>query len=933
MCNPSSNGNTAGWWACLLHANHQTRWHFVQDRTPWRGYAVVTALLASAGLPVAQAQNHTSDPSPPLTQPFNGSSKDTPWWQTTPGLVGLVASVAAVVLLLFGCLWWRKKRHKNSRRAAPATDVEMAPNDSPMRGSMMMHDWVPAQLYGFRHPPSTEAELLRDLSSPIYRTILSTQIKLLENIGSGSFGDVHRALYEAYEGQNPPQEVAVRMAPSDATLVAKLKLLQAAVIFGQFRHKNVARLVGVVTEDVPFPLVVTEYLQLGPLDRHLRLTQASMKSQLLMARDIAAGMNYLALCSFVFGNLNAGHVLVDRDGTCKIAGLGLTSRDMSDRSDRAQRVDIRWASPELYPKLATPVRSRKDGTVENDDFVCYTSESDVWAFGVVLFEIWTNGKLPYGVTWDNRLVMSEVLGGYRLPPPLQCPREIYRAMIMCWHPEASQRPSFAQLQTLIEGVMELLPAIPHTATSEGFPDLEKTYAEKPAAVHLQVSPRHRTAPRSTSGRPVSPLIPRTLMTGTLPPVATRDDDHFGFEPDTPGRPQQRPIHATIAGSRRRYSEPVAVAAAVFTRSYRPPLRSAFSDAPELPPRQSQVSTTSNSGSALDRFRPEVELVAEERQKRITAMDMQDPYMTISATIPRRRQVATFDRRPKSQVVTESDYMTVMAAVESVKRERARQEEAARVAAAGREMHTSNDDGSTGDSDSDADGEAAPEFEPQPTAVALAMKGLGADSLEAATTTSPSPTPLSPRSATSSAACTSPSPPPWTLAGRRRSASPEPPPRLPSPRKLSSRLPDRGPPTSNHSLLPLTAAARKRRTIPFDEPDLLSMSEAERAAPGTELPVMERQRLHSSKTSSRRSSEGSRQASTGEDPVLSSGGSLTRQQFLSSRSNSYKEHGSPSLTSRPHLRLALHRQSHVDAASEAGSTDTDGRISPTPGSLP
>jgi len=154
------------------------------------------------------------------------------------------------------------------------------------------------------------------------------------------------------------------------------------------------------------------------------------KTFLRMAREIAAGMTYLSGMQFVHRDLAARNILLDDNMVCKIGDFGL-SRDLigcNHYISQGGHIPVKWTSPEAL------------------SFRRYSSASDVWSFGVLLYEIWSVGKKPYE-NWSNDEVIENVCNkGYRLPPPSDCPRVIYHLMIDCWHPEESSRPKFSQIK-------------------------------------------------------------------------------------------------------------------------------------------------------------------------------------------------------------------------------------------------------------------------------------------------------------------------------------------------------------------------------------------------------------------------------------------------------------------------------------------------------
>ncbi|XP_061436368.1 ephrin type-A receptor 4a-like [Lethenteron reissneri] len=157
-----------------------------------------------------------------------------------------------------------------------------------------------------------------------------------------------------------------------------------------------------------------------------------------MLRDVACGMRHLSRVGYVHRDLAARNVLVSGELTCKVSDFGLSRMLLPDDHSEAVyttrvkggKIPIRWTAPEAISQLR------------------FTSASDVWSYGVVMWEVMTHGERPY---WDmsNRDVLEAVEGGWRLPRPMGCPMCLRRLMLSYWHAESSCRPSFTQLVTAV----------------------------------------------------------------------------------------------------------------------------------------------------------------------------------------------------------------------------------------------------------------------------------------------------------------------------------------------------------------------------------------------------------------------------------------------------------------------------------------------------
>jgi len=226
--------------------------------------------------------------------------------------------------------------------------------------------------------------------------------------------------------------VAIKTLKPGSADKARSDFLTEASIMGQFEHPNVIFLQGVVTKATPV-MIITEYMENGSLDTFLRANDGKFQVMQLvgMMRGIAYGMQYLAEMSYVHRDLAARNVLVNSQLVCKIADFGL-SREISESAldgaytTRGGKIPVRWTAPEA-------IAFRK-----------FTSSSDAWSFGIVMWEVMSYGERPYW-DWTNQEVIKQIEKGFRLPAPMDCPEALHQLMLDCWQKERAHRPSFANI--------------------------------------------------------------------------------------------------------------------------------------------------------------------------------------------------------------------------------------------------------------------------------------------------------------------------------------------------------------------------------------------------------------------------------------------------------------------------------------------------------
>ncbi|XP_077567598.1 ephrin type-A receptor 7 isoform X3 [Stigmatopora nigra] len=255
----------------------------------------------------------------------------------------------------------------------------------------------------------------------------ASYIKIEQVIGAGQFGEVCCGRLKI-PGKGDAS-VAIKTLNVDSTQKQHWDFLCEASIIGQFNHPNVVHLEGIVTRGKPV-MIVVEFMENGSLDAFLRVRvgQFTVIQIVGMLRGIGAGMKYLAELRYVHRDLAAHNILVNSNFVCKVSSFG-QSRIINDDpvySTTVEKMSVRWAAPEA-------IQFRK-----------FTSASDVWSYGIVMWEAMSFGERPY---WDmsNEEVMKALEETFRLPAPKDCPPGLHQLMLACWKKDRRERPKFDQL--------------------------------------------------------------------------------------------------------------------------------------------------------------------------------------------------------------------------------------------------------------------------------------------------------------------------------------------------------------------------------------------------------------------------------------------------------------------------------------------------------
>ncbi|XP_027894335.1 ephrin type-A receptor 1 isoform X2 [Xiphophorus couchianus] len=445
----------------VLGLNHQLdyrlsvqAWNHISSLQPAAHSSTATVILHRRRTVVitgAPALDDSAGGAAPAQAPAHRWSQFQSTWLTVVVLLSTVLLTAVIFVVMY---FMRKTYTK--LRSEPDHEMQLLPGNAQISYHPPSITETGAQL---PHNQQGAAQLLEGVGGRLLDSLKDVlvernQLTLGKELGKGEFGSVYEGIFTPQAGADV--RVAVKTMRVGIHSQRDLEeFLKEAEIMKNFDHENVVRLLGVTLkkeEDspVPVPLVILPYMKHGDLRRFLIATRygdipmfVPFQTLLRFMIDIAAGMDYLSTRGFLHRDLAARNCMLGDDLRVCVADFGLSKKIYSSnyyRQTVAVRVPIKWMAIESLSESV------------------YTTKSDVWSFGVTMWEIVSRGKTPYPAVHNHEL-LDLLLSGHRLKPPAECDEKLYKIMKSCWDQEPRLRPDFSGLLDELKGLLSELPVL------------------------------------------------------------------------------------------------------------------------------------------------------------------------------------------------------------------------------------------------------------------------------------------------------------------------------------------------------------------------------------------------------------------------------------------------------------------------------------------
>lgn len=356
-------------------------------------------------------------------------------------ILGVVIPIVAIIILLAYCVIRRHRKNKPNQDYIPdvwkETDVERGEEEIALN-----HVSVKADMNGSIPDDKDTGPYIEEILSKVEDEGVCQNIReflihrrrldIGDLLGKGNFGVTYKATYSKSDDENPTDVACKTLQGNQTGTDSIAQFLQTIAGYRDLQHPSVAPITGgciTVSDD---PIVVNPYTQNGDLKSYVRDSNRNLTvlELLEMAVQVAEAMAYLESVHVVHSNLAARNCLVTEQKKVLVSEYGLT-KDLFDPEqylveDGRTKNLVKWMAPEVTESLE------------------FNTQSDVWSYGVLLWELLTRGVTPYPDV-SNSDLPGYLETGNRMKKPRQCPENIYELMLRCWSQDPSARPTFQQI--------------------------------------------------------------------------------------------------------------------------------------------------------------------------------------------------------------------------------------------------------------------------------------------------------------------------------------------------------------------------------------------------------------------------------------------------------------------------------------------------------
>lgn len=379
-----------------------------------------------------------------------GSKGSSPGWKVAIAVISVMGIILIVVLIVY----YMRNRFPRIKTHVRTPFGDRVSNE--YEGPHPVQIAMTGDIY---------VKVFRSMPQDLKIDFRQLNIDKLDPIGQGNYGVVYKAVYTPSKHH---EEKVVCKYLKDGKIS---EFYDEAKTMSVFTHPNILKLIGVALDDLNnLPIIVTEYMAKGDLKSFITNEQnkITMRDLFEFAIDIAKGMHYLHSKKYIHRDLACRNCLLDINQRVKIADFGLCRQVNMETETYNQLTErnlpVRWFPPEI---------------IESG----FGISSDIWSFGIVIWELFTRGNLPYQkmASWTLILPWLKESETNRLEKPKYCPDKLYTdVMLACWKADPTQRPQFNELITIIPDVMKYMEGYDRSQLHAGYERVSELTPSRPS---------------------------------------------------------------------------------------------------------------------------------------------------------------------------------------------------------------------------------------------------------------------------------------------------------------------------------------------------------------------------------------------------------------------------------------------------------------------